>query len=49
MDLGFKRGVVEATDHSVCLVLAFRPQLERLELFSLVYWLPVVVEDGRGV
>ncbi len=29
--------------------MAFRPQLERLELLSSVYRLPVVVEDGRSV
>ena len=49
VNFGFKRRVVEATDHSIGLVLAFCPQLERLELFSSVYWLPVIVEDGCGV
>ncbi len=49
MNLSLKRRVVEAMDHLIGLFLAFRPQLERLELFSLVCWLPIVVEDGRGV
>src|SRR6266571_8637229 len=49
MDFGSERGVVEATDHSVRLVLAFRPLLEHLELLGSVYGLPVVVEDGCGV
>src|SRR6266702_3776218 len=49
VNFGLKRWVVEATDHSVRLFLAFRPQLELLELFSLVHRLPIVVEDGCGV
>src|SRR6266702_70066 len=49
MNLGLERGVIEATDHSIRLVLSLRPQLERLELFCSVYRLPVIVEDGRGV
>jgi len=49
MDLGRERGVIEATDHLVHLVLAFRPQLELLELFSSVYGLPVIVKDGHGI
>src|SRR6266702_2292815 len=49
MHLGLKRRVVEATDHSIGLVLSFRPQLERLELFSSVHGLAVVVEYGRGI
>ncbi len=49
MDFGRKRGVIEVTDHSIRLVLAFCPQLELLELFSSVYGLPVIVKDGRGI
>src|SRR6266702_1929230 len=49
MDLSHERGVVEATDHSICLVLAFHPHLELLELLSFVHGLPVVMEDGCGV
>ncbi len=49
MDFGSERGVVEATNHSVCLVLAFRPLLEHLKLLGSVHRFPVVMEDGRGV
>ncbi len=49
VNLSRERRVVEATDHSIGLVLAFRPQLERLKLFSSVYRLPVVMEDGCSV
>ncbi len=49
MDFRRKRRVVEATDHSICLVLAFHPQLERFKLLSLVHRLPIVVKDGCGV
>src|SRR6266568_1070970 len=49
VNFSLERRVIEATDHSIGLFLAFRPQLERLKLLSSVYRLPVVVEDGRGV
>src|SRR6266702_3330535 len=49
MDLGCERGVVEAMDHPVRLVLTFRPQFELLKLFSSVHRLPIVVEDGSSV
>ncbi len=49
MDFSSERGVVEATNHSVCLVLAFCPLLEHLELLGSVHRFPIVVEDGRGV
>src|SRR6266702_4571339 len=49
MNFGSERGVVEATNHSVRLVLAFRPLLEQLKLLSSVHGLPIIVEDGRGV
>ncbi len=37
------------TDHTVRLVLSFHPTFERFELFGSIYWLPVVMEDGRSV
>src|SRR6266702_4762850 len=49
MDFGGERGVVEATNHSVRLVLSFRPLLERLQLLGSVRGLPIVMEDGRDV
>src|SRR6266702_957307 len=49
MDFSLERRVVEATEHSISLFLAFRPQLERFELWSSVHRLPIVVEDGRGI
>src|SRR6266702_2434856 len=49
MDFSLERGVVEATDHSIGLLLAFRPHLEHLELWSSVHRLPIIVVDGRGV
>ncbi len=49
MDFGSERGVIEATNYSVRLVLSFHPLFEQLELLGSVYGLPIVVEDGRGV
>ncbi len=49
VNLSRERGVVEVMDHPVCLILAFCPQLELLELFSSVHWLPVIMEDGCSV
>ncbi len=49
MDFSSERGVVEATNHSVRLVLSFCPLLEQLELLGSVHGLPIVVEDGCGV
>src|SRR6266702_1637397 len=49
MDFSLERGVVEATDHSIGLLLTFRPQFERFELWSSVHRLPIVMEDGCSV
>ncbi len=49
MDFRCERGVIEATDHLVCLVLSFRPHLELLQLLRTIHRLPVIVEDGCGI
>ncbi len=49
MNFGRKRRVVEATDHPVHLVLAFRPYLELGEQFGPVHRLPIIMKDGRSV
>src|SRR6266702_4574664 len=49
VDFRRERGVVEATNHSIGLLLAFRPQLERFELRSSIHRLPIVMKDRRGI
>ena len=49
MDFSHKRGVIEATDQPVHLVLSFHPELELFELLRSIHWLPVVVEDRCSV
>src|SRR6266702_7954452 len=49
VDFSLKRRVFEATEVSVGLLLTFRPQLERFELWSSVHRLPIIVVDGCGV